>query len=232
VVPEGVRDALYKATPGPLKGLRRNVIRWAESTGRHDEIYDKAYYDKFVEPTMAMSAEAIAQSITATFAPRSVIDVGCGTGLLLASLARRGVSVVGLEYSVAALELCRARGLDVRAFDIENEAPPPLVADLVVSTEVAEHLPEACAGRYVDLLCRLSDTVVMSAAVPGSGGTDHTNEQPNQYWIDRLEAKGRSYESDLSEAWRHEWKKLGVAQCFYSSLMIFSRKSNATSLAT
>lgn len=38
--------------------------------------------------------------------------------------------------------------------------------DLALSLEVAEHLPKKSAEIFVDTLCKLSDTIIFSAAIP------------------------------------------------------------------
>ena len=48
--------------------------------------------------------------------------------------------------------------------------------DLVVSLEVAEHLPSECAETFVDSLTGLGPIVLFSAAIPHQGGTNHANE--------------------------------------------------------
>ena len=171
---------------------------------------------------MAHSAGAMAATIVEAFKPRTVVDVGCGGGHLLSALRDRGVSVKGFEYSAAALEICRSKGLDVQQLDLERDTPPDIHVDVVISTEVAEHLPASCADRFVDVLCRLSNTVVLTAAEPSGGGTDHVNEQPNAYWIEKFRQRGFRFEEELSRRWRQSWREVGVAHCFENSLMVFT----------
>ena len=67
------------------------------------------------------------------------------------ALERRGVRCRGFDQSDAALGAAAERGLDVGRLDIVDD-PPPDRADLAVSTEVAEHLPNPPADRFVELL--------------------------------------------------------------------------------
>jgi hypothetical protein len=46
------------------------------------------------------------------------------------------------------------------------------------------------AEVFVDNLCRHSDVIVFSAAVPGQGGEMHVNEQPLEYWRRKFHARG------------------------------------------
>lgn len=46
------------------------------------------------------------------------------------------------------MNVCRQNGLDVRRFNIQQDVlAEGAKADVVVSTEVAEHLPESCADK-------------------------------------------------------------------------------------
>jgi hypothetical protein len=86
--------------------------------------------------------------------------------------------------------------VEVEMLDLERPLDEllRLRADLCVSTEVAEHLPAAFADTHVSYLCRTADAVLMTAATPGQGGTDHVNEQPHSYWIETYCGHGFDYE--------------------------------------
>jgi len=62
---------------------------------------------------MQVSATGIAGSLVEHFSPDSVLDVGCGSGAVMAALRELGVRSIGLEYSTAAIDTCRKKGLEV-----------------------------------------------------------------------------------------------------------------------
>lgn len=193
----------------------------------HDIIYDEKFFLESIDPPARLSAPAISRSIIEAFSPSTVIDVGCGTGALLMELKSLGATVSGLEYSRVGLEMCQSRGLDVHRFDLESDEIPAGLGhfDVLISMEVAEHLPETLADRYVELICSLSDTVVFTAAVPGQGGRDHVNEQPHDYWISKFEARGYRHDDQLSNDWRENWKAEGVVLWYYQNIMVFTREA-------
>jgi len=230
LLPVRVRNALWSAMPRPARKLKIAAVRSLARGADHDEIYDREYYERLVDPTMADSCSAMAASIMRDLDPRRVIDVGCGTGLLLMALRDAGAAATGLELSDAALSICRSRGLDVRTFDIERDSPPAVDADVVISTEVAEHLPSSCADRFVDLLCALAPRIVLTAAEPSIGSTDHVNEQPTSYWIERFAARGRRLDESLTAKWRDEWRRRRVAPCFHATVMVFTPAASADEL--
>jgi SAM-dependent methyltransferase len=216
------RDALYDWAHSSA-WLASLPIFSRHAQQRHQETYDAEYYD-FIEFTATWSRDAMADSIVRDLAPRNALDIGCGTGALLEALRAREVEVAGLEYSIAAIEQCHQRGLSVRKFDIARHRLPTdlRLRDLALSFEVAEHLPARLANRFVKLLAAASDTVVLSAATPGQGGTSHLNEQPHEYWIRKMARQGFSMDRDLSLRWRAEWRGR-TADWYNSNVMVFQR---------
>ena len=226
-----IRNIIQLMVPSVLKrsglflALKRIFYRNLLS---HDAIYDSRYYATDVEGPAANSAPDISQSITSDLQPHTVVDVGCGTGALLEVLKENGCQVFGLEYSEAALQLCRARGVDVQKFDLEKESLAiNQTFDVVVSMEVGEHLPEKSADRYVEILAELSDTIVFSAAQPGPPerhAHDHVNEQPKSYWLSKFRAFGFEYDEVMSNQWQKKWQAGGaVVYWYHENVMILRR---------
>lgn len=232
LVPYSVRQFIFRITPKPLKSIKGHIVRSLEKSAKHDEIYDEQYYmETFMkhEPEKASSCGAIAESIVEALNPKTVVDVGCGTGFLLTALGKRGVHCRGLEYSEAAINICCHRGLDVIKFDLEHDVlPEDLEADVVVSTEVAEHLPATCADRFIDILCAISKNVVLTAAQPSplsNATTDHVNEQPKEYWINKFKTHGFEYNETLSRKWSADWKASNVVPWYVENLMVLHNTS-------
>src|SRR5215467_12861704 len=78
----------------------------------------------------------------------SVLDVGCGGGLIAEPLARMGARVTGLDPAVENIEAARChaagQGLDIayRAGRVEELLVEGLAFDAVVCLEVVEHVPD------------------------------------------------------------------------------------------
>ena len=62
--------------------------------------------------------------------------------------------------------------------------------DLVISLEVAEHLPENAADTFVDSLVQHGDVILFSATIPFQGGHGHINEQWPGYWAEKFLGHG------------------------------------------
>ena len=118
ILPLCVRRILWSATPSTIKKLKVRLLQQLSRNAEHDDIYDEDYYTQLVEPTMLRSCTVMARSIFNEYAPRSVIDVGCGTCALLAAFKEHDVDALGLEYAEAAIEMCKRRGVEVIKYDL------------------------------------------------------------------------------------------------------------------
>ncbi len=222
----------YRVLPRPLRQaspLHHLAFRVMEKIGDHDDIYSPCYYQTTVEPYAQRSAPQMAKSIIETFHPKSVVDVGCGSGALLVALRKLGVrQLLGLDSSESGLNIANARGLNTRRFDITTGRRACTGCfDVAVSMETAEHLPDDASDRYIALLCSLAPVVIFTAAQPGQGGIGHINEQPRQYWADHFLACGMHPADDLVAAWQPVWTAAGVASFYTRNLMIFQSPAPA-----
>ena len=148
-----------------------------------DVMYDSGFFE-YVLNSQRASADALVKAITSFVRPETVIDVGCGVGLIANKFLEYGVrEVFGIDGDYVDRDKLQ---LDQACF-IPHDLTEPFISqrryDLAISLEVAEHLDEAYALQFIKTLCNLSDNVVFSAAVPGQGGTNHVNEQPQSYWV-------------------------------------------------
>jgi len=74
--------------------------------------------------------------------PSSILDIGCATGALIASLHDKGWRVTGVEISPSAIYAKNERKLDVRNIPLEENHFPDNSFDVILASHLIEHLNE------------------------------------------------------------------------------------------
>lgn len=101
------------------------------------------------------------QLIKETFAPQSVLDMGCGPGALMYLLHEVGVEADGVDFSATSKEIAPVEVKDrIQIGSITDVALPPDSYDLVICREVFEHMPVIKVQKAVENLCRISSRFV------------------------------------------------------------------------
>jgi SAM-dependent methyltransferase len=138
-----------------------------------------------------LSARVMVPMVLELVQPKSVIDLGCGTGEWLSVFQENGVEdiwgVDGPYVNKKSLKIPQDRFV---LANLEQPLPINRSFDLVMSLEVAEHLRHRSAASFVENLTKLGDVVLFSAAIPLQGGVQHINEQWPEYWVKRFNDKG------------------------------------------
>lgn len=162
------------------------------AVGRGDRLNIPAAHRDIIRAGAQSSADVIADLIAGPLRAAvsedgasidSVLDVGCGEGWLTRALRQRGLEALGVDGDPL-------DGVD-QLIDLEGGELPDLGRfDLVSCLEVAEHVDQGAASRFVQWLTAHADVVLFSAAVPGQGGDGHVNERPAGYWVDLFAREG------------------------------------------
>lgn len=152
--------------------------------------YTEEFYN-WQQAESKSSAREIVPFVCELIRPGSVIDVGCGVGTWLSVFEERGVeNFLGVDGDYVDRRLLQVEAARFQAKDLKQPLHMDNRYDLVVSLEVAEHLPVECAATFIESLTNLGPVVLFSAALPYQGGTDHINEQWPEYWNELFSARG------------------------------------------
>ena len=117
--------------------------RRAGSFGDDAEQYDR------VRPTYP---DAVIDRLTAD-RPRTVLDVGCGTGIAARLFAARGCRVLGLEPDARMAAVARGHGLEVEAGTFEQWDAGPRRFDLLVAGQAWHWVdPQLGAAKAAQVL--------------------------------------------------------------------------------
>lgn len=203
----GSTDSTVRARPAPWTFLECGAcgVFWVEpmpqgaAVGDADEHYTEAYYggerrpdeDRFEALARSVSTRRL-ERIEADLGRRGrILDVGCGTGFLLATAAARGWEAVGVEVSARAAAAARAHpGVEVHTGTLEDAPFAAASFDAITLSHVLEHVPDPIA-----LLERISSLLVADGvlvlALPNADGFLHTvtnlvHRLRRRYGIDRF----------------------------------------------
>ena len=160
---------------------------------------------------MLSSAAVVVPILIEALQPRSVVDVGCGTGAWLAAFQSHGIEdVLGFDGDYVARTDLKVNTDRFRAIDLNERVRHERRFDMAVSLEVAEHLPPERSATFVEDLVALAPAVCFSAAIPLQGGTGHINERWQDEWaelVGRLNYRAvdlirtRVWDDDRVEPW-------------------------------
>lgn len=168
------------------------------------------------------SAKAVVPLIMELVCPKKVVDVGCGLGTWLKVFSDHGVDeILGIDDNSVDTNKLAIRADRFLAHDLKEPLQIAGQFDLVLSLEVAEHLPEESAPVLVDSLTRLAPLVLFSAAIPFQAGVNHINEQWPEYWAEHFRQKGYVAVDCVR---RKIWKNESVERWYAQNILLFVRQ--------
>jgi SAM-dependent methyltransferase len=167
-----------------------------------DQIYSDDYYAKRTQDPYRNESHKIVDELVDKFQPESVIDFGCAIGTYLERFNEYGVTIHGVEGNPAAFRHAVVPRHYLEQHDLRQPYCPDRYYDLVMSIEVAEHIPGRYSKTFVNTLAKSGRVVILTAAPPGQGGTHHINERPPEYWIQLFNDQGMGYDDETTNELR------------------------------
>ena len=142
------------------------------------------------------------------FQPRSILDLGQGTGQTVAFFIKSGITdVQGVEGSPEAIA-SSPHPEKAMEWNLNETLDLRRTFDLVYSFEVVEHIHPRYVENLLLSFANHGNRIVITAARPGQGGAGHFNEQPPEYWIAqfkkhgyRLDEKGTAELKACNDIW-------------------------------
>ena len=173
-------------------------------------LYKAEFFDGHRDGSRRSAAIAV-PVLVELFQPRSVVDVGCGTGTWLSVFCEHGVTdILGVDGPWVEERQREIPDVFFREYDLTQPVALERTFDLALCLEVAEHLPAEAGPALIASLTALAPVVVFSAAIPGQGGEGHINERWPSFWSRYFAAHGylcftglreRLWPSDAVEFW-------------------------------
>jgi len=130
--------------------------------------------------------EVVADGIVGHLSPRRVVEVSCGSGMLLRRLRSRGIDAWGLESE----ETIREVPSDIRSFCMTPkslDADEPF--DLTICLNALESIPDR-DGTFLRGLAACSSRLLFCSTPPTTGAPVHGNARTTLEWIGLLGGHG------------------------------------------
>jgi 2-polyprenyl-3-methyl-5-hydroxy-6-metoxy-1,4-benzoquinol methylase len=120
--------------------VTRDLIE--QVNARHDDQFVDQFEERCQSPFEVAFFRLIAGRYHARFGPGRVLDVGCGTGLLLSFFKELGWDCVGVDLSSWTERYAKRYGFTFHQGRLEDLALAEKSFDLVVSTSTLEHIED------------------------------------------------------------------------------------------
>ncbi len=138
-------------------------------------------------------ADELSNQILSTCGAGRTLDVGCGMGLLVRTLLRRGVDARGVDIAQAPVE--EANRLAPERFSVASILDLPFedgAFATVVSTDVLEHIAEEDVDRAITELARVCSGAcfVRIATTPDRDRRWHLTIRDRAWWLERFLSSG------------------------------------------
>ncbi|MEG4588136.1 glycosyltransferase [Microcoleus sp. MOSTC5] len=186
--------------------------------------YTRDFYQLIGEGTRASAREIIPLllDLLQPILPKSVVDVGCGTGSWLAAFHKLGIAdCLGIDGDYVDRTILQIPLNQFQSADLKQPLQINRKFDLAISLEVAEHLPASCAENFVNSLTQLAPVILFSAAIPFQGGVEHVNEQWPQYWVYYFQKNGYAVIDCLR---KKIWNNDKVEPWYAQNILIFVKQ--------
>lgn len=210
-------------------GAGRRLAKLGERLGWSWLIYNPGICKNY-EQIASRNARPLADAVLSEYpSAKSLVDIGCGAGVIAAEFQSRGLRVHGCEYSRTARRRAARRSVAVSPFDLSRSSEPPVHLrgqsfDLALTTEVAEHIPAGFANAFVEYIASLrAHDVVFTAAQPGQGGEGHINEQPKSYWIEKFARCGFVVDAGRGSRMAASLRASDASPFLYNNVIAFHR---------
>ncbi len=111
----------------------------------YDAVYEKGekrHYTKYIiQGTPTSETEEILKQIT--WKGKSVLEVGCGTGLFASSVAKKGAKVLGIDFSKKGIEIAQKK-YDIASLKFLHQDVKDVKGsfDVIVSIGTLEHMDD------------------------------------------------------------------------------------------
>lgn len=147
---------------------------------------------------------------------QTVLELGCGPGVLLKRLKPHCKNIVGYDGYPGTNELTQGLGFVADLSEVQNFE----MSDWVISIETGEHIPKQFEKNFLTNLTRNAKTgIILSWAEEEQDGEGHVNCRSQEYLQRELYKLKFLY--DANKSWR--LRRISKTWWLYQNLQVFYR---------
>jgi SAM-dependent methyltransferase len=192
---------------------------------RKNNGYNQHFYEEQKRGSLHSAEKIVPVVLDIIGEVNSVLDIGCGVGTWLSVFLKKNknIKIIGIDGTYVdqtKLYIPKENFIPKdlsKPFDINQKF------ELVMSLEVAEHIPKQAAPDFINSLCQHGDLILFSAAIPGQGGTYHVNEAYPSYWSNLFSALGYYPVDDIRKL---IWNQSDIDAHYRQNIMLFVKKDS------
>lgn len=166
---------------------------WMEILGSQDEWNKKHLFSIF----------------SLTGVPDKMLDVGCGTGVMVKMARKLGCEAYGVDQLEHPEDFLFTHDL-TKPFSLAEHTKSSQVP-MVLSIEVAEHIPKAKHDVFCDTVAGhllMGGLLIFSSAFPGQSGEGHIGVERPTYWRAKFHHRGIGYKPELTQTLSLAWNNI------------------------
>lgn len=188
--------------------------------------YKNKYYQRHRDLTLS-SAKKIIQLFPNTFNPKSVLDIGCGTGEWMSLFKTKypSCNLVGIDGHWIKSDDLICKDIDLFNLDLSSDLTSKVFEkkyDLIICLETITDLSEQCGDNLIEKICKSSDICLFSSGTPVQTHTPHKNRQWQSYWRSLFEKNGFKVLDVIRPA---IWNDNDVGAWYRQNCFLFVEKS-------
>jgi len=158
---------------------------------------------------------------------RTILDYGCGPGVMIDLMNSRGLDYAGCDVSPEARELyLRRYGKNPEKYHSSMAALSGRRFDLLVSFDVLEHMRDEEIAGLLSRIPRIPEVLVNISRVRSIPG--HVNLKPDRAWARFFESRGWHFEQERTRALRASYLRLRPdgGDLWHRNMFLFGRAAD------
>lgn len=191
---------------------------------RRPVVYDESFFTDawFIEWTSLRMV--LAHIIEAEPKWRTIIDFGCGPGVMIDLMTDRGLDYEGCDYSVEAHKLYLEHyGQHPDRYLTSLDHASEKAYDLLIAFDVFEHMRDDEIASFLNMISSVPELLLNISRTRGIPG--HINLKSDRAWISYMKMHGCCFEEKRTLKLRHLYsqQRPGSPDRWDRNLFLFSR---------